>query len=185
MKSKTILIIIGIATIVVGLLIVGPAIGFHNAEVRLRNGVEAQQKANEATFDRVWKVLSQQAQVAEQHKDAFKEIYTDIMSDSAGGNSRLLAFVQSVNPTFDQSSFTNLQASIESNRRDFEREQKSLIQKWTAHRDHIQTFPNSVYAGIFGRGEIDITVVTSNRTKRTFETGQENEEDLDLFNSDG
>lgn len=60
------------------LVVLGPGIGFHNREVVLRNAISAQQVANEATFDRVWKVIQQQADVAEQHREAFAEIYGDM-----------------------------------------------------------------------------------------------------------
>lgn len=176
--------VIGIILFLVLCLAGCPAIGFHNKEVSLRNGVMAQQDANRVVFDRVWKVIQQTAQVPIAQKEAFQDIYTDIMQNSdGGGDNRLLVFIQSVNPQFDQSSFTNLQTIIEANRRDFDREQRSLVEKNKQHKDFIQKFPNNIYAAIFGRNVIDITLVTSARTEESFRTGQEN--DIDLFNQGG
>ena len=183
MKGKTTLAVILVLIVcVIGILVV-PGISFFNREIQLRNTVTTQQAANTVVFDRVWKVLSQQAQVAEADKEAFQEIYGEIMSNSTGGSERLLVFIQSVNPQFDQSSFQNLQTSIESNRRDFEREQQSLLEKNKTHKDFIQQFPNNMYAGLFGRDEIDITLVTSGKTEDAFKSGQENR--IDLFDTDG
>lgn len=154
-------------------------IGFHNREVNLRNAVIAQGDANTAVFDRTWKVIAQQAEVAEQHKEAFAEVYTDIMDASGGGNNRLLAFIQSVNPQYDQATFVNLQNSIEANRRDFEREQKSLISKQNAHRVFVSQFPNNIWADLLGRDALDVTIVTSTRTQEVFSAGVDN--DITVF----
>jgi len=183
MKGRTTLVVVLVLFVSLLAFVVAPGIGFYNKEITLRSNVTTQQRANAVVFDRVWKVIKQQAQVAEADKDAFQEIYSDVMSNSNGGSDNLLFFIQSVNPQFDQSSFQNLQVSIESNRKDFEREQKSLLEKNRVHTIYIQKFPSNVYATIFNKDTIDITIVTSGNTEEAFRTGEEN--DIDLFDSDG
>lgn len=59
------LIVVG-SIVVVSVLLVGcPAIGYHNKEVTLRQSVLTQQQKNQVVYDRVWKVIQQQAQIAD------------------------------------------------------------------------------------------------------------------------
>jgi hypothetical protein len=132
-------------------------------------------------FDRTWKVVQQQAQVTSQYKDDFREVYADIMerSDGTEGSNRLLAFIQRVNPQFDSSLYGQLMSSIEANRRDFEREQKMLIDIDREHDQMFDVFPSNIILGMFNREKTDIQVVTSTKTQETFENGVE--DDVSLF----
>lgn len=170
----------------VGLLVLGMVVlipmlmyvSYSNQEVRLRNALAAQQRSNEAVFDNTWKILKQQAGVAEQHKDAFREIYSDLMHgryDSGGG--QMMKWVQEHNPQFDSSLFGRLMTSIESQRTIFTREQQKLIDMKREHDNLLATLPSSIFVG--SRGPIQIVVVTSSRTDRAFQEGQE--DDIDLF----
>lgn len=162
------------------LIIGGWTIGTSNREVRLRNQVEAQQEANQSVFDRTWKIIQQNANVASEYTEQFKESYSDIMDSSSGGNTRLLAFIQSVNPQYDTALFANLQTSIEANRRDFDRVQQRLIDLRREHNNLLETFPTGmILTGVFGRQPVEIQIVTSSRTEEAFETGTE--DDVSLF----
>lgn len=172
--------------LLVGILAVGAVIlipmlmyvSYNNQEVRLRNALAAQQKSNEAVFDNTWKILKQQAGVAEQHKNAFREIYSDLMHgryDSGGG--QMMKWIQEHNPQFDSNLFGRLMTSIEAQRTTFTREQQKLIDMKREHDNLLTTLPSSVFVG--SRGAVQIVVVTSGRTDRAFQEGQE--DDIDLF----
>lgn len=164
--------------LLIGLGLIPYTVSTLNREASLDKQVSAQQQANEAVFDRVWKTISQQAQVSSEYKDSFREIYTDIMQNSTGGSNRLLAFIQSVNPQFDSSIYQTLMATIESNRRDFEREQKKLIDINREHTLMFETIPQSFILDIFNRQPSSITIVTSQQTKEAFSTGEDNNVNL-------
>ena len=163
----------------VAVTLVGSFISYRNQEVRLRKQVEAQQLATQAVFDSTWKIIQQQAQVADQYKEAFAKIYPDLM-EGRYGNERggaLLSFIQESNPTFDIGLYKQLSASIESQRLSFTREQRMLIDLKREHDTLLSVFPGSIF--LTGTPEIPITVITSDKTKDIYRTGNEN--DVGLF----
>jgi hypothetical protein len=151
---------------------------YNNSEIRLKHAVTAQQKKNEAVFDNTWKILKQQAGVANQHKEAFRQIYADLMHgryDSGGG--QMMKWVQEHNPQFDSSLYGRLMTSIEAQRTTFTREQTRLIDLKREHDNLRETIPSSFFVG--NRAPVEIIVVTSGQTEHTFETGRE--DNVDLF----
>lgn len=152
----------------------------NNKEVRLRNRLTAQQKANEATFDQTWKVIQQQAGVTTEYKESFRSTFTDIMNARYSGDknaSTLMKWVKEANPHFDSSLFKTLMNTIEAQRTNFTREQKLLLDLQREHNDVLTTFPSSLFVG--GRAPIEVKIVTSGKTNQSFETGEEN--DVDPF----
>lgn len=179
-----------IAAIVVGVFaMIGifTYVSINNTEIDLRNKTVAQQDVCKANFDKMHKVIAQVAQVPdhfmEQSKEAFKEIYPDLMegrySNDRGG--ALMSWVSEHNPNFDMSAaaplYEKLQVAIEANRQEYFNEQEKLIDYQRAHKTFIQKIPNSWFVG--SRGEVEITVITSAQTEATYESGQEN--DIELF----
>ena len=177
----------GVVIMIVALLLVGFAVAipgcmyvsYNNQEVRLRKKAEAQQKANETSFDTCWKVVSQIAQVADQYKEAFKEIYPKLM-EGRYGNARggaLMSWVTESNPQFDTKLYEKVANAIEEHRLIFKRDQQKLIDIKREHDVLLETIPASLFVG--GRDAIEIQIVTSSKTAKTFETGAE--DDVDLF----
>jgi hypothetical protein len=167
------------AVVLFGLIVLILAITTSNGEIRLRNQVEAQKQNVEAVFDNTWKIIQQQAQVSDQYKESFREIYMGIMSeryDNARGGA-VFSWITEQNPNFDIGLYENLQISIEAQRTTFTREQKKLIDLKKQHDVYLTVFPNSIFVG--GRAPIEITVITSAKTEEVYKTSQEN--DIDLF----
>lgn len=166
---------IGIASVLVLVLVgVFMYMGISNNEVRLRNQLTAQQKANEATFDNCWKTVQQLAQVADKHKDAFKEVFVGLMDArhyEKGGT--LFKFITESNPNYDSSLFQKLANAIEGHRKEFLNEQKKLIDLKREHDNALTTMPSSWFVG--GRPPVEIKIVTSSKTEKTFETKKEDE----------
>lgn len=157
------------------------AIGISNEEIELRNQAVAQQKANEATFDKVWKVLKQKAGIMDKQREDFRAVYTGIMNERYQGEANgapAFKWIKEHNPEFPMDMYKDISNAIESNRATFLRVQKRLIDIKREHDNIRKKFPSSLIVG--SRPELDIQIVTSKRTKRTFETGEENEEDLEL-----
>lgn len=160
-------------------IIVVIGISASNKEIRLRNQIAAQEKVLEGSFDKMWKIINQKAQVSTQYKDAFREIYDSIMSGRYGNErgGALMSWVTEHNPTFDVSLYKDLMNSIEAERTGFFMEQKKLTDLAREHRDILKTFPSNCFVG--RRPEIKITIVSSDKTKEVIESGKEN--DIDLF----
>ncbi len=182
---KGFLITVGIF-IVLGISIVFWAIGVSNAEIRLRNRAVKQQESNEAYFDKMWKILQQEASVADQYKEAFKEIYPDLIAGRYSAKNEkgeyttdgsLMKLIVESNPTFDIKLYDKLMTAIEGQREGFFIEQQKLLDIDREHKDMRMTFPKKMIIG--RRADLNIVIIKSLTTKEAYETGQEN--DIDLF----
>lgn len=163
--------------IAVPLIITG--ISISNKEVKLRSTITAQKEVVESYFDKMWKVIEQKAQVANEYKVAFKEIYPALIEGRYGNEQggTLMKWITESNPTFDVSLYKDLMKSIEAERAGFFMEQKRLIDLNNEHRIIRNTFPGSFFIG--NRPDIEIKIISSSKTKAIIEQGEEN--DINLF----
>lgn len=184
-KMKKGMIIGGVAA---GLLVVFAIIYFsmkwsyENKNVRLKNQIVAQQESNKANFDKMFKVIQQIADVADEYKEAFKEIYPQLI-EGRYNNSKdgaLMKWVTESNPNFDISLYSKLANAIEANRQEFFIEQQKLIDYNREQHNLINTVPGSWF--LESNDTIAIKIITSAVTKETFATGEENE--IDIFGRD-
>ncbi len=92
-----------------------------------------------------------------------------------------MSWVQESNPNFDLSGaadmYKQLQRVIEANRQEFFIEQKKLIDLKRNHSSYIKVFPNRIF--LSDVKEIEIKIITSDKTEKVFDTGKE--DDIDLF----
>ena len=158
------------------------AIGLSNDEKRLVNKMEAQEQVIEAFFDKMWKILKQQAGVAENYKDSFRALYKDLMAGrySGEGKGQMMLWIKEQNPQFDTKLFDKLMVSIEAQREGFFVEQKKIIAMVNEHKNMIEVFPSSIVVG--DRPVFKYEVISSAVAKQVMETRQEN--DVDLFKKD-
>ena len=150
-----------------------------NENVKLKNRISAQKLSNEANFDKMFKVISQVAQVADQYKDAFKDIYPKLIEGrySNDKNGMLMKWITESNPTFNISLYEKLANAIEANRQEFFIEQQKLIDYNREQHTLLNTWPNTWF--LSPSDTIPIKIVTSAVTKAAFKTGEEN--DIELF----
>ena len=160
-------IVISLLSLIVVSFFIG--VSANNKEISIRSHITAQKQVVEAYYDKLWKVISQKAQVAEKYKDAFKETYQALIEGRYGNEKggSLMRFISESNPAFDVSLYKDLQQSIEAERAGFFMEQKRLIDLSNIRK----SFPYSVFIG--GRADIPITIVSSSATKKVIETGIE------------
>jgi hypothetical protein len=186
--STSKIVSIVIAGLIVLLVIIGvsTSISTKNTEVKLRAEVVAQQDVCKANFDKMYKVISQLAQIperfADKSKEAFKEIYPQLMNGRyANDNASLMKWVQESNPTYDMAAvgrlYEKLANAIEANRDEYFIEQKKLIDMKREHSAYIKTWPASIFVG--DRGEVDIVIVTSTTTENAYKTGKD--DNVELF----
>jgi hypothetical protein len=181
MKSGYIALAIVVVVVVIGIGLGVFVVSTLNGEVRLRNAIVAKQKDNTSEFDNMWKKISQVAQVTDAQKDALLEIFQGYAkARSAGKEGGSLAnWIHEAVPNVDTSTFNNLQNLISSSRDGWTMRQKELIDLNREHDNMIDVFPSSLVCSMFGREKIEIIIVTSGRTERTFETGKD--DDVDVF----
>ena len=153
------------------------SISYKNKEVRLRNLVKMKQEDNKNQNDVTWKKISQAAQVTDAQKQALLEIVTGYAKarDNGGGGTLAKAITEAV-PNVDTSTFNNLQNIITAARDSFARNQTELIDYKREH-DILLDSPVSGWF-LSGCQHLEITVVTSTRTAKTFETGKDDEVEL-------
>lgn len=174
-KIGKILLISGIIGIALITLIM--YVTLSNKEVRINNAAVAQEQVCKLDFDNMFKTIKQTAKVTEEAKESFKEIYFGITDKTYANDKNLvMKWVTAANPQFDMKLFDRLMTIIESKRNDNQYQQTKLADLQREWKDLTGTFPGSIFLG--GR-TLNITFVTSARTKEVYRTGEDN--DMDLF----
>lgn len=160
--------------------IVGAYFGYNNKEITLRTEAEAQRGKIEGVHDKMWKVIQQKAQVADEYKDAFAEIYPEIMSGRYSGENdgSLMKWVTESNPNFDTSLYADLMQSIELLRTEFQKNQERMLDIIREHKTLCTTYPGRWF--ITNTEEIEYTIVSSTKSKVVMDTGID--DDVNLFN---
>lgn len=145
-----------------------------NKEIGLRNRAETQRKKVEIVYDQMWKIIRDKAKVTDNYKDAFKDIYTGIISGRYDkGDGALLKFVTESNPNFDISLYSSLMQSIEAERNNFTVAQSAMIDIIREHDNLLQKFPSSIFIG--SRPRIEYTVISSTKSKEVMQSGKDDE----------
>lgn len=180
MKKGTIIgISVGILAAVVALIIFSMSISYSNQEIDLRTTTIAQQDKCKAYFDKMWKILKEKAGVADQYKEAFKEIYPALIAGRySQGDGTLMKWITESNPTFDASMYKDVMQSIEIERTGYFNEQSRLIDMQREHAVLLKKAPSRWFLNDTLK-PVAIIIVTSKNTKDAYVTGEEN--DIDLF----
>jgi hypothetical protein len=182
--SKGLIIGLGIVGIVILLVAVlgSSVISCFNKEVSLRATIENKMRDNKSEFDNMWKKIAQVAQVTDAQKNAIKEIvvgYAGARSQGRDGSGSFINALHEAIPNVDTTTFNNLQNIITGSRDSWTMRQKELVDLKREHDKLLRSFPSNIILGMFGRREIDITIITSSKTEKTFEAGKD--DDVELF----
>lgn len=175
-----------LAVIILGILaVVGVSqyIGYHNTWTDKVNLYSEQVEVDKAIFDRVWKTIKQQAGVSDRYAEQFRESYVDIMTARYGEDGReegggFINMLQESNPQFDASMYKQLMNTIQSERAEFTRNQQRLSSIYKELKNLKEKFPSNIF--LSSKQLPDHKIVTSSKTEKVFETGEEN--DIELFN---
>lgn len=157
-------------------------ISTYNYEITLRTQFEGQLKVNESSFDKTWKVIQQQAQVASSERESFRKVYTEIMQAQQGvaGNGQLASFFTQAKVDVSPDLFAKLMTSIEAQRESFHRDQMKLAQIKVDHDRVLSRFPGNIVFWIFPKNPLELKMITSDRTNEAFASGVDNNVDLNL-----
>lgn len=184
MKTKKIVLlsiaaVVFLFSLITGIWAINKNIDTDNTEVSLRTAITAKKSDQEATFDKMWKVLQQKAQVTDQYKQAFADIYPKLIEGRySQGDGALMKWITESNPTFDTKLYENLMNSIEVERNGFLTTQRQLID---LKREHDKLFGTWPYKWFINDGiqPIQITVISSTHAKEVIKSGKD--DDVDLF----
>jgi len=171
---------VAVIVLVFGLWLVGSYISYNNQEVSIRTESDAQIKKIEGVHDKMWKIISQKAQISNDYKESFDTIYTHIMSaryQSGGSDGSLMKWIKEANPEFDTSLYKDLSNSIEVYRNEFATAQNREIDLIREHELLLKKFPSKFF--ISDTRPIEYNVVSSTRSKEVMDTVLD--DDVDLF----
>lgn len=173
-KKLTLIITLGII-LVISSIWIGMSFSYNNKEVALRQEAAKQYQNIEAVRDNMWKILQDQTSVTSEYREAFNEIYTNIIAGRyEQGDGTLLKFIKESNPNFDATLYKDLMKSIEVERTAFTREQTKMLDIIREHETLLQTRPSKWF--ITNDSSIVYTVISSDNTKKVMETGVDNDQ---------
>ena len=183
MKNKSTiisLVLVGLM-LVLGTFLAITYFSTRNKEIRLRKQVEAKQEVCKSFYSKMFTEIKEIAQVADQYKETFKEVYPALM-EGRYGNARggaLMSWVQESNPNFDIKLYDRLITVIESNREDFQVQQEQLIDLKRNYDSWIEQVPTSWFLPS-DITSIKITTIIVKASQKAFESGEDQE--IDIFN---
>ena len=173
------LTVVGIV-LVLGFSIFGMYVSYNNQAVALVKKGDAQKGNVEAVYDNMWKILSQKAQVTDQYKDTFKEIYPKLIEGRySKGDGTLMKWIQESNPNFDISLYKDLMKSIEIERDNFTAQQKIMLDIKREHETLCNSIPAKWFISDANAKPIEYIVISSTKSKEVVKTGVD--DDVDLF----
>ena len=177
MKNKG--LVIGLVAVAfLAIIVTSMWVNASNSEIDLKNQGLAQEQVCKNNYDAMFKEIAQIAEVSDQYKETFKEIYPALIEGryKNDGNT-LMKWIQESNPNFDTKLYSKLIDVIESKRDGFKHEQDKLADIAREHNNILEKWPSSMFVG--NRPKLAITFVSSAKTKEVYRTGEEN--DIDLF----
>ncbi len=148
---------------------------YNNREVALRKEADAQKGKIESVYDTMWKVLKQEAGVAEQYRKTFEEIYPKLIAGRY--DEGLAKFVRESNPDFDTKLYDKLMQSIEAQRAYFASAQQRMIDIIRERETLIESMPAGWF--ISNKSKIEYVVISSEITQTVLQTRRE--DNVELF----
>lgn len=154
-------------------------ISYNNTAERIRTDVEAQYKKIETDYEKMSRVILQQAGIVNKYSNDFKEIYKGMMTGRYGqdGSKAMWQWIKEQNPQIDASLYSKLMVTVEAQRTTFSRKQEQVASMVAEYNKMLRTAP----AKWFVDGtEMEARIVSSSATKVIMETGIDDSSN-DLF----
>lgn len=170
---------------VIGLLVIllfgtcSSVISTSNQEVGLRNQFKQKMDERTAFYDKMWKTISQDAQVAIKNDSSFSRNVDAIMAGRKDAQGLFMKWVTESNPNsnFEQVSklYENLTRVIESERDGFFIQEKVIQGIVLEHDNLLGKFPSGLILKTFmGRTNLVYKPITSDQTDEVIKTGKDN-----------
>lgn len=178
-KGLIILVIIAGLFLFAGITVFTIVISFSNQEVALRNRFTQGINTRTAFYDKMWKTISQKAQIALKNDSSFASNVNSIMQGRKDAPQLFMKWVTETNPNANYSEvsklYQELSQTIEGERDGFFMQEKELQDIVLQHSNLIGQFPGSLINALFFHKEpLDYKPITSDRTDEVMETGKDN-----------
>lgn len=185
MKNSTIIKLALVGLLVTVMFVVGGNfVSFSNTEIEIHNTFDQKIKERTAFYDKMYKIIAQQSQIAVKNDESFRENVNAIMSNRKDSQQLFMKFVVESNPNANYSEvsklYETLSRSIEAQREGFFNEEKVLMDVERQHRNLTQKFPGSFYNYFLDRQALKYEPIQSSLTQGVMKTGIDNEVKLDL-----
>lgn len=171
MKLGTKLGIVGGGCLAIVLLVVFfMNISYNNTAERIRTDVEAQYKKIEADYEKMSRIILQQAGIVHKYSKDFKDIYKGMMTGRYGkdGSKAMWQWIKEQNPQIDSTIYQKLMVTVESQRTTLSRKQEQVASMVAEYNKMLRVAP----AKWFVDGtEMEAKIISSSNTKVVVETG--------------
>lgn len=175
---------IGVLLAIVLFVFAGNFVSFSNTEISLRNSFEQKIDERTAFYDGMKKIFVSKAQIATKNDESFRKNIDIIMGSRKDGKQVMMKWITESNPNANyqevSSLYKELSRTVEAKREGFFEQEKVLQDIVRQHKQHLQTFPNSLYNVFFDRKPLVYKVIQSDATKQVMSTGIDNNDKLDL-----
>jgi len=167
---------------VIALVIFIMDISYQNAYERIDQDIEAQYKKIESNYEKMSRVILQQAGIVNKYSNDFKEIYKGMMTGRYGekGSQAMWQWIKEQNPQIDSAIYQKLMTTVEAQRQEFDRMQKKVSDMVAESNKMLRTAPSKWFVdGVIKEAK----VVSSSKTKVIMDTGIDDSSN-DLFKTE-
>ena len=162
-------LIIILCAVVLAIIWIAMYFSYNNREIALRKESDAQRGKIETVRDRMFQIIREQANVSNEYREAFNEIYPKIIAGRYEHGGELMKWIQEANPQFDPSLYQTVSNSIEVQRTAFTSTQNRMLDIINQRATLIESYPSRWF--IRNKSAIDYTPISTSDTKRVMATG--------------
>lgn len=162
-------LIIILCAVVLVIILIAMYFSYNNKEIALRKESEAQRGKIETVRDRMFQIIREQANVSNEYREAFNEIYPKIIAGRYEHGGELMKWIQEANPQFDTSLYQKVSNSIEVQRTAFTSTQNRMLDIINQRATLIESYPSRWF--IRNKSAIDYTPISTSATKMVMATG--------------
>lgn len=145
-------------------------ISYQNAYERIDQDILSQYKKVESNYEKMSRVILQQAGIVNKYSTDFKDIYKGMMQGRYGkdGSKAMFQWIKEQNPQIDAGVYKKLMTTVEAQRTGFDRMQSKIAMMVAESNKMLKTAPSKWFVdGIIKEAKI----VSSSNTKVIMETG--------------
>ena len=162
-------LILILCAVVLAIIWIAMYFSYNNKEIALRKESEAQRGKIETVRDRMFQIIREQANVSNEYREAFNEIYPKIIAGRYEHGGELMKWIQEANPQFDTALYQKVSNSIEVQRTAFTSTQNRMLDIINQRATLIESYPSRWF--VRNKSDIDYTPISTSDTKMVMATG--------------
>jgi len=159
----------GLAAVLI-LVVFIMSISYQNSYERIDQDIQAQYKKIESNYEKMSRVILQQAGILNKYSTDFKDIYKGMMQGRYGkdGSKAMWQWIKEQNPQIDASLYAKLMTTVEAQRTGFDRQQAKVAAMVAESNKMLKVAPSKWFVN----GQIkEAKIVSSTATKVIVESG--------------